>query len=51
MVRHFVVVGGHGIDNVLSLAVRLTDTGQALGPVALTLGQPPHMRGCPICRR
>lgn len=35
----------------LTLSVRLTDTGQAFGPVALVFGQTPKMQACPICRR
>jgi len=31
--------------------VRLSDTGQALGPVRLTRGREPRMQDCPICRR
>ncbi|PYQ11425.1 MAG: hypothetical protein DMF80_21645 [Acidobacteria bacterium] len=50
-ILHPARLSGRTDGRSLSLAVRLTDTGQALGPVALTLGQPPHMRGCPICRR
>jgi hypothetical protein len=34
----------------LTLAVRLTDTGQAFGPVELRLGREPSMQVCPICR-
>lgn len=34
----------------LTLSVRLTDTGQTLGPVSLTLGRVPGMHVCPICR-
>jgi hypothetical protein len=35
----------------LVLTVRLTDTGQTLGPVGLVLGLEPRMVNCPICRR
>lgn len=35
----------------LMLTVRLTDTGQTLGPVGLVLGLEPRMVNCPICRR
>ncbi len=35
----------------LSLTVRLSDTGQVLGPVRLTRGREPRMQNCPICRR
>jgi hypothetical protein len=36
--------------HALTLSVRLTDTGQTLGPVAVILGQTPRMQVCPICR-
>jgi len=35
----------------LTLSVRLTDTGQVIGPVTLTFGREPQMQRCPICRR
>ena len=35
----------------LTFIVRLTDTGQTLGPAVVTLGQEPRMGTCPICRR
>ena len=35
----------------LTLSVRLTDTGQTLGPVVLRLGVTPQMANCPICAR
>ncbi len=35
----------------LTLTVTLTDTGEVLGPVALTYGVQPRMQICPICRR
>jgi hypothetical protein len=34
----------------LTFMARLTDTGQVLGPVAVTLGREPRMANCPICR-
>jgi hypothetical protein len=34
----------------LTFSARLTDTGQSLGPVAVTLGREPRMANCPICR-
>lgn len=37
--------------NSLSLSVRLTDTGQKLGPVTLKRGVEPKMGPCPICRK
>ena len=42
---------GRTDGHTLTLAVRLSDTGQALGPVLLTLGMEPRMQNCPICRR
>lgn len=41
---------GHTDGQTLALSVRLTDTGQTLGPVHLTLGRVPAMHVCPICR-
>lgn len=35
---------------VLSFVVRLTDTGQTLGPAVVAFGVEPKMRNCPICR-
>lgn len=35
----------------MSITVILTDTGQQLGPVTLTLGKEPKMGPCPICRK
>src|SRR6266545_2195726 len=34
----------------LTFTAKLTDTGQVLGPVAVTLGREPRMANCPICR-
>jgi hypothetical protein len=34
-----------------SLTVRLTNSGQTLGPVRLRFGVPPAMQDCPICER
>ena len=34
----------------LTLVVRLTDTGQSLGPAVVRFGMEPRMRNCPICR-
>jgi hypothetical protein len=44
--RFFGSTDGHA----LTLSVRLTDTGQTLGPVSLTFGREPGMSVCPICR-
>jgi len=41
---------GRTDGRTLTLAVRLTDTGQTLGPVELRLGREPSMGICPICR-
>jgi hypothetical protein len=41
---------GNADGHTLTLSVRLTDTGQTLGPVSLTLGREPGMHVCPICR-
>lgn len=41
---------GRSDGRTLTLRVRLTDTGQTLGPVELRLGREPSMRICPICR-
>jgi len=41
---------GNTDGRALTLSVRLTDTGQTLGPVSLTLGREPGMQMCPICR-
>ena len=35
----------------LTLSVRLTDTGESLGPVVVVFGQAPQLGPCPICRR
>jgi len=44
-------ISGRTDGATLSLAVRLSDTGQSLGPVLLTHGREPRMQNCPICRR
>jgi hypothetical protein len=44
-------LSGRTDGHTLTLAARLSDTGQALGPVLLTLGQEPRLQNCPICRR
>ena len=50
-IRHPARLSGRTDGHTLTLAVRLSDTGQALGPVLLTLGMEPRMQNCPICRR
>ena len=41
---------GRANGRTLMLSVRLTDTGQVLGPVLLVFGREPRMENCPICR-
>lgn len=48
-IRHPARFMGRTDGSTLTLAVRLTDTGQGFGPVTLTKGVPPRMRNCPIC--
>ncbi|HEY2941443.1 MAG TPA: hypothetical protein VGN09_03325 [Vicinamibacteria bacterium] len=50
-IRHPARLSGRTDGHTLTLAVRLSDTGQTFGPVLLTLGTPPRMQNCPICRR
>jgi len=50
-ILHPARISGRTDGATLSLAVRLSDTGQALGPVILTRGREPRMQNCPICRR
>ena len=50
-IRHPARLSGRTDGHTLTLAVRLSDTGQAFGPVILTLGKEPRMQNCPICRR
>jgi len=50
-ILHPARLSGRTDGATLSLAVRLSDTGQSLGPVVLTHGQEPRMQNCPICRR
>lgn len=50
-IRHPARFTGRTDGTTLTLAVRLTDTGQAFGPVTLTRGVTPRMKNCPICRR
>ena len=42
---------GQMFERSLTLAVRLTDTGQTLGPIVVVLGRDPQLGPCPICRR
>jgi hypothetical protein len=50
-ILHPARLSGRTDGAALILAVRLSDTGQALGPVSLTRGREPRMQNCPICRR
>lgn len=50
-ILHPARLSGWTDGRTLSLAVRLSDTGQSLGPVILTFGREPRMQNCPICRR
>jgi hypothetical protein len=50
-ILHPARLSGWTDGRTLSLAVRLSDTGQGLGPVVLTFGREPRMQNCPICRR
>lgn len=50
-ILHPARLSGWTDGRTLSLAVRLSDTGQSLGPVILTRGKEPRMQNCPICRR
>ncbi len=49
-IRHPARFSGRTDGTTLTLAVRLTDTGQGFGPVTLRRGVTPRMRNCPICR-
>ena len=50
-IRHPARLSGQTDGYTLTFAVRLSDTGQALGPALVTLGKEPRMQNCPICRR
>jgi hypothetical protein len=50
-ILHPARLSGWTDGRTLSLTVRLSDTGQRLGPVLLTFGREPRMQNCPICRR
>ena len=50
-IRHPARLTGRTDGHTLTFAVRLSDTGQALGPALVTLGKEPRMQNCPICRR
>ena len=47
---HEARMSGRLTGRSLTFAAKLTDTGQSLGPVAVTLGREPTMANCPICR-
>ena len=47
---HEARMSGRLTGRSLTFSAKLTDTGQSLGPVAVTLGREPTMANCPICR-
>jgi hypothetical protein len=49
-ILHPARVSGRTDGRTLTFSVRLTDTGQVLGPSVVTLGREPRMVNCPICR-
>jgi hypothetical protein len=49
-ILHPARVSGRTDGRTLTFSVRLTDTGQILGPSVVTLGREPRMVNCPICR-
>jgi len=49
-VFHPARLSGRTKGRTLTFSARLTDTGQELGPVSVTLGREPRMANCPICR-
>ena len=49
-VFHDARMSGRLTGRSLTFSARLSDTGQALGPVTVTLGREPRMANCPICR-
>jgi hypothetical protein len=42
---------GRLVGRSLTLSVRLTDTGESLGPAVVVFGREPQLGPCPICRR
>ena len=50
-VFHDARMSGQLSGRSLTFSARLSDTGQVLGPVVVTLGREPKMANCPICRR
>jgi hypothetical protein len=50
-ILHPARLSGRSDGRTLTLSVRLTDTGQVLGPARLVFGREPQMQNCPICRR
>jgi len=49
-ILHPALLSGRTDGRTLTFSVRLTDTGQALGPVRVAFGREPEMVNCPICR-
>ena len=49
-VFHDARLSGRITGRSLTFSARLSDTGQVLGPVVVTLGREPKMANCPICR-
>jgi len=47
---HEARMSGRLTGRSLTFSAKLTDTGQSLGPVVVTLGREPTMANCPICR-
>jgi hypothetical protein len=47
---HEARMSGRLTGRSLIFSANLIDTGQSLGPVAVTLGREPKMANCPICR-
>jgi hypothetical protein len=47
---HEARMSGRLTGRSLTFTAKLTDTGQSLGPVAVTRGREPTMANCPICR-
>jgi hypothetical protein len=50
-ILHPARLSGRSHGRTLTLSVRLTDTGQLLGPALLVFGREPRMQNYPICGR
>jgi hypothetical protein len=50
-ILHPALLSGHTDGRMLTFSVRLTDTGQSLGPARVAFGREPQMVNCPICRK